>query len=56
MNTACNLAHLYIGEGEFDLAMILIQECEQEKAPFLHDWIAVAKENIKNARKQMIKE
>ena len=34
MNTACNLAHLYIGEGEFDLAMILMQACEQEKVPF----------------------
>ena len=50
---ANNLAHLYIGEGEFNKAQDLMNECEREKAPDIHNWIASAKEHMENYKHQM---
>ncbi|MDE7207820.1 MAG: hypothetical protein K2N90_11815, partial [Lachnospiraceae bacterium] len=50
---ANNLAHLYIGEGAFDKAQDLINECEQENAPDTHNWITNAKENMEAYRKEI---
>ena len=50
---ASNLTYLYIDEREFDKARLLIQECEQEANAGIHDWIAGAKENMEECRKQL---
>lgn len=52
-NTANNLVHLYIGEGEIDAAKDLINECKGEADPSIHKWIEGAEERIKEYTKQL---